>query len=152
MSGSPKPHRPAWDAFRDTAGERPVEILPLGKIVEVKAEKGKQPNWATTLDRARAKSVGEYRDEFNVGDSEAVSVIDGYLSLDESAKAADPVVALPFVSSSGVIDKIEHVKELIENGGWIRCRSPRGKAMDHAITKLDEVVEMLPAWLFVPPG
>jgi len=69
--------------------------------------------------------------------------------LDETAKAADPVVAdpvvaLPFVSSSEVIDKIHHAQELIEDGS--------GEALDHAISKLNEVIELLPGWLFAPPN
>ncbi len=66
----------------------------------------------------------------------------------ESSKAADPVVALPFVSSSAVIDKIQHAQELIE--GTVQV-PPSGEDLGHAVSKLDEVIELLPAWLFAPP-
>lgn len=62
---------------------------------------------------------------------------------DETAKVAEPDEPLPFVSSSEVIDKIQHAQELIEDGS--------GEALDHAISKLDEVIKMLPGWLFRQP-
>lgn len=64
-----------------------------------------------------------------------------------SAKAAGPEIVLPFVSSSEVIDKIQHAQELIE----IVQGQIQDEALDGAIKTLDEAIEMLPGWLFVSP-
>lgn len=68
---------------------------------------------------------------------------------DESAKAADPVAPLPFVSSSEVIDKIHHAQELIES--LKPATSVLPESLRCAVETLDEVIGLLPGWLFVAP-
>ena len=68
---------------------------------------------------------------------------------EETAKAAQPEESLPFVSSSGIVDKIQHAQELIQ--GLKPDTEGLHVSLRHAIEKLDEVIEQLPGWLFAPP-
>ena len=79
-------------------------------------------------------------------DERAVEILPSGEIVEASAKSADPVVALPFVSSAEVIDKIQHAQELIE---IVRGRI-EDEALDGAIATLDEAIELLPGWLFAP--
>lgn len=84
-------------------------------------------------------SMEELEEILSGEDERAIEILPSGEIVAAAVKSLVSEVALPFVSSSAVIDKIQHAQEILE-----------GPEPDlaHAVKILDEVIKQMPGWLF----